>query len=124
MLSNKIQLLKGGIEKMIIDKIKAEVESLEELEFKELNGEQKQYLRNNFNAYVNFKYAQDDYYDNIIFICSKETFKSLEHYLGFEYERESIEYKIEINNKVIVSYSESERVENLIVNLESLRVTE
>jgi hypothetical protein len=109
---------------MIIDKIKAEVESLEELEFKELNGEQKQYLRNNFNAYVNFKYAQDDYYDNIIFICSKETFKSLEHYLGFEYERESIEYKIEINNKVIVSYSESERVENLIVNLESLRVTE
>jgi hypothetical protein len=44
----------------------------------------------------------------------------MEYYIGLEYERDEIEYKIELNNKVIVSYCGGERVEGLIEKLREL----
>jgi hypothetical protein len=108
---------------MTISRIKGEMEYLSELGFCKLNGEQKQHLRNNFNSHVNFEYAEG-YNDDIIFICSEDAFNKMEYYLGFEYERECMEYKFFIDNKIIVSYSGSERVENLIEALNELEENE
>lgn len=108
---------------MIINKIKEEMESLEELEFKSLNDKQKQYIRKNFNTYINFEYVKDDY-SSIIFICTEGTFRNMEYFLGFEYENECIEYKLSMDNKVIVSYFESDRVENLYASLSNLEESE
>jgi hypothetical protein len=105
---------------MIIEQIKDELETLETIDFKELSQDQKKMLRDKYNFFTTgFQYGVDDW-GNVKFICSNDTFRNMEYYLGLEYERDEIEYKLEFNNKIIVSYEGSERVENFLEQLQGM----
>lgn len=90
-------------------------DKLENVDFKELNQDQKHLIKDRFNTYVNFEYAPDEN----MFIMSAEAFKQFEYYLGMEYEKDDIELKCEIDDNVAVCYNvDNERVSELIDLLE------
>ena len=110
----------------LIDDMKELIESLEtaeeDNEIRELNDSQKDMIRNHFNTYINFKYFEDGGY---AFIMSSESFKRFEYYLGFEYEKEYIQSKVEINGQIIVTYEyDSEKADDLFVELRELEEDE
>lgn len=109
---------------MIIGTLKEELELLETLEFKKVNAAQKQMLKNDYNFYTaGLEYAEDDW-GNVIFICSNDTLRNMEYYLGLEYDKDYIEYKMSNNRKTIVSYSGSERAEKLLGKLRENEIEE
>ncbi len=105
---------------MLLNQIKDEIETLEGLEFKKVSKEQREMLKDKHNfRTMGFEYAEDDW-GNVVFLLARDTFRNMEYYLGLEYDRELIEFKIEFNNSVIVSYSGSDRAENLLVQLDKV----
>jgi hypothetical protein len=87
---------------------------------KKINAAQKTMLREQYNLYSGgFAYVVDEW-GGLIIECNDDTFKNIEYYLGFEYERENQEVLIKANQKVIVSYSGGERIEKLVSQLEAL----
>ncbi|PAD70671.1 hypothetical protein CHH83_02375 [Bacillus sp. 7586-K] len=105
---------------MIISKIKEELDLLSTLRFKKLNDQQKKMLRDNYNLRtMSFEYTSDDW-GNVILICSNVVLNNLEYYTGLEYDKDLIEYKFEFNNKILISYSGSDRADKLLQQLEEL----
>jgi hypothetical protein len=67
------------------------------------------------------RYGFDANEDQVIFAMSKNSFRSFEYYQGFEYERNDIAWKIELDGDVIVAYSEdSQRAMKLIQNISEI----
>jgi hypothetical protein len=87
---------------------------------KKVNAAQKVMLKDKYNLYTTgFNYKVDEW-ASLIIECNDDTFKNLEYYLGLEYERTNQEVLIRAENKVIVSYNGSERIDALIAQLEEL----
>jgi hypothetical protein len=87
---------------------------------KKLNAAQKEMLTKKFNYYSGgFNYASDEW-GSLIIECNDDTFRNLEHYLGLEYERSNQEVLIRTSTKVIVSYESSERITEILKQLEAL----
>lgn len=71
-----------------------------------------------YNFPRDLRYGYDMNEDQIIFIMSKNSFKTFEYYQGFEYERSHIAWKLELDGDVIVAYSEdSARAMKLIQHI-------
>lgn len=109
-----------GCFNMFID-IEATIETLQEissLEFKDLNDDQKQWIRSkNMRAY-GIKYAIKEDDDSLVILCSKSTFGSLEYYGALEYAKESIVLFVQVDNDIIVEYSnDCDRISGFIENL-------
>lgn len=65
-------------------------------------------LSKRFNFYSRFEYAVDE--EEIYVKMRKDTFREFEYYLGMEYNRDNIVFKIEFDNEVHVVYDGSERL--------------
>jgi hypothetical protein len=87
-------------------------------DFRRLNTEQKRFIENNYNTYINFEYTEDGGY---IFVMDRDNFDWFECLIGMESERDNIESIITINKSIMVTYSyDSTRAEQLINTLNEL----
>jgi hypothetical protein len=99
---------------MDVESIKDLLEVVESDEMKQLNKAQRKFLKDRFNTYINFEYAEDGGY---ILKMSESAFGNFEYYLGMEYDKEYILTLIKSDGEVIVEYetmvSELDNIKNL-----------
>lgn len=97
----------------MLDLIENMKDYLEDVELEELTQEQRTWIRDNSNTYVRFQYGLTHNEEFVIRI-SKESFNTIEYYLGLEYERSDIVFKIEYEGEIIVVYEyDNERLKKL-----------
>ncbi len=97
---------------MMLEELNIVKEVLEDNKFKKINPAHKEILAGTFNKYVDFEYLEDGGY---WFIMYEFDFANFEYYMGMEYEREHILYKINLGCSILVCYSyDSERAGELI----------
>jgi hypothetical protein len=97
-------------------------ELIDSLSLEELTQEQRQILRDNYNTYINFECGFDTE-DSIVFKMKKRSFGHFEYYLGMEYEKEDIIYKIETGDEIVVAYNNgNDRVTGIIERLGLLQL--
>jgi hypothetical protein len=95
---------------------------IEELESnrRKINPAQKKMLKEKYNYITGgFDYAVDNW-GGLIIECDDSTFRNIEYYLGFEYERDNQELFIKSVNKILVLYAGGKRVDKLVSQLEEL----
>jgi hypothetical protein len=104
---------KGGIKMDILESIQ---EALRDLDFIELNSEERSKLRTEYNTSAVLNgYAINPVEDLIMFVLSTSSFGSFEYYYGMEYEREFIKMKLQYEDEMIIGYDiQCSRAMNLI----------
>ena len=103
---------------MDLELIKELIDVVEKGDLKKLNAEQKDYIRKNFNTYINFEYTEDA---NCILKMSNSDYKSFNYYLGMEYEKDYILTVISDSNYTIVEYdTDCDRLRDIFESLEEL----
>ena len=90
----------------LVDKITDVEESMKPVEVKKLHD---QYDRRGIP--MGLKYGMYD--DMVLFNMSSDAFNQFEYYLGFEYERSNIQFRIEVQGNMIVGYEGSRRAVKL-----------
>ena len=104
-----------GIKTLIEDVEKA----IENKEVKTLNSQQKRYLKDNYNLFINFDYFNNG---NYVVSMTKTAYESFRYYLGMEYEDDYILEQLQYETEVIIVYDyDCERLSNIIEELEEIR---
>lgn len=77
---------------------------LEDVKMQEITDEQRKWIRERFNTSVKFEYGLTST-DDFIFKITEDYFKSMEYYMGLEYERNEIILEIKYRGDVIIIYN-------------------
>jgi hypothetical protein len=95
------------------------LETIKDLEFKELNAAQKDWIRSKNMSASGIKYAINKEDDSLVILCSESTFKSLEYYGALEYAKSSIVLFVKVDNDILVEYvNDCDRIGGFIENLQ------